>query len=314
MFDVIIIGGGPAGLTAGIYCGRFKLKTKILERQSFGGLVNLTDKIENYPGAYQTNSKELMETMVKQCKDLDTVELEDYKEIISIENDKDLFNVDIKSLMDDNQTREKCRAIIIATGSTPKRLGVVGEDDFTGKGVSYCAVCDAPFFKGKEIAVIGGGDTALEEALYLAKFASKVYVIHRRDQLRASAILGERARSLSNIEFVFDSVCEEISGAKNVEKVRVKNVKTGKEKEILCSGVFIFVGYTPNTAFLNGVVDLTKDEWITTDDNMMTSRRGVFACGDCRDKSIKQIVVACGEAAAASFHCNDYIKNLSQKI
>ena len=314
MYDVIIISGGPAGLTAGIYCGRFKLKTKILERQNFGGLINLTETIENYPGAYQVNSKELTETMLKQCRDLETVELEDYKEVISIENDKNLFSVNIKSLMDGSQTKEMSSAIIVATGSMPKKLGVIGEEEFVGRGVSYCAVCDAPFFKGKDVVVIGGGDTALEEALYLAKFASKVYVVHRRNQLRGSAILGERAKALPNVEFVFDSVCEEILGEKSVEKIRVKNVNTGKAKEIFCSGVFIFVGYTPNTIFLNGAVNLTKDGWVVTDDKMLTNKSGMFACGDCRDKSIKQIIVACGEAATASFHCYHYIQSYKKEI
>jgi thioredoxin reductase (NADPH) len=300
MYDVIIIGAGPAGLTAAIYCGRSKLRTIIIEKSQPGGQINLTDEIENFPGALKVNSKKLTETMIQQVKELKDVELEEFKDVTAVSRGRDSIEVIGQSLVDGSDFKYKCNALIIASGAYPKKLGLKGEDNFKGKGISYCAVCDAPFFKDKEVVLIGGGDTALEEAIYLTKFAKKVTVVHRRDSFRASGILQEKANNNPRIEFMLNSVGVEILGNNFVDKIRIKNVKTGKEEEIKCSGVFIFVGYSPNTNFIKGVLDLDADGYIITDEEMHTSKEGIFACGDCRKRPFKQIVTACGEGAVAA--------------
>ena len=310
MYDVIIVGAGPAGLTAAIYCGRSKLRTKIIEKSQPGGQVNLTEEIENFPGVFKANSKKLIQTMVKQVKDLSDVEIDEFKEVHSIEYKGEMIAVGGQSVADEKDFSYECKALIIASGAQPKKLGLKGEDSFIGKGVSYCAVCDAPFFKNKDIVLIGGGDAALEEALYLAKFARSIKVIHRREKLRGSGILQERIRSNPKIELVLDSVAIEILGKNFVEKVRIKSVKTIEESEIVCSGVFIFVGFSPNTQFLNGFLDLDSDKYIITNEEMTTKKKGIFACGDCRKGSFKQIVTACGEGAVVAHSVEQYLSEV----
>ena len=204
------------------------------------------------------------------------------------------------------------RAVIIASGARPKRLDISGEDKFRGKGVSYCATCDGALFKNKEVVVAGGGDTALEEAIFLTRFAKKVTVIHRRNALRGTKILQERAFSNKKIEFVWDAGISEILGDTKVSTVKVKNVKTGAEKDLSCDGVFIFVGYTPNTAFLKDLLPLDESGYIIADDDCLTSKPGIFACGDCRKKLLRQVVTACGDGATAAFACQRYMENLQQ--
>jgi len=308
MYDVIIIGAGPAGLTAAIYCGRSKLRTKLIEKFQPGGQINLTEEIENYPGAFKTSSKDLALAMVRQVKELEDVELDEFKEVTSISyKDDEIVVAGNSSGTAEKAFNYKCKALIIASGAEPKRLGLRGEDDFIGKGVSYCAVCDAPFFRDKEVVLVGGGDTALEEALYLTKFAKKVKIVHRRDALRASGILQERAKSNPKIELVLNSVGVEVLGENMVQKLRVKNVKTNQEEDIDCSGVFIFVGYSPNTQFIKDDSILDGDRYIATDEEMMTKSKGVFACGDCRKRPFKQIVTACGEGAVAAHLAEQYL-------
>jgi len=308
MYDVIIIGAGPAGLTAAIYCGRSKLRTKLIEKFQPGGQINLTEEIENYPGAFKTSSKDLALAMVRQVKELEDVELDEFKEVTSISyKDDEIVVAGNSSGTAEKAFNYKCKALIIASGAEPKRLGLRGEDDFIGKGVSYCAVCDAPFFRDKEVVLVGGGDTALEEALYLTKFAKKVKIVHRRDALRASGILQERAKSNPKIELVLNSVGVEVLGENMVQKLRVKNVKTNQEEDIDCSGVFIFVGYSPNTQFIKDDSILDGDRYIATDEVMMTKSKGVFACGDCRKRPFKQIVTACGEGAVAAHLAEQYL-------
>lgn len=313
MYDVIIIGAGPAGLTAAIYCGRSKLRTKIIERSQPGGQINLTDVIENFPGVASANSKELIDTMVKQTKDLSDVEIDDFKMVCNIKYNGDIIEVSGKSVIDENDFSHSCKALIIATGAQPRKLGLKGEDGFIGKGVSYCAVCDGPLFKDKDIVLIGGGDTALEEALYLTKFARKVQLVHRRDKLRGSGILQERIKNNPKIELVLNSVATEILGKDVVEKIRIRDVKTNKEGEINCSGVFIFVGFAANTQFVESFLDFDSKKYIITNENMATGKKGIFACGDCRKRSFRQIVTACGEGAQAAHSAEQYLTEVNKR-
>ncbi|MFH1621989.1 MAG: thioredoxin-disulfide reductase [Candidatus Omnitrophota bacterium] len=310
MYDVIIIGAGPAGLTAALYCGRSKLRTKVIERSLAGGQINLTDEIENFPGSVKINSRNLVENMLKQVKELKDVELDEYKEVVSIKYNSDFKEVNCKSLVNEEKFNYKCKALIIASGAEPKKLGLKGEEKFMGKGISYCAVCDGPLFKDKEVVLVGGGDTALEEALYLTKFVRKVKIIHRRDAFRASGLLQERAENNAKIEFILNSVGVEILGKNFVEKIRIQDVKTKEEQEIGCSGVFIFVGYSPNTQFVKEVLDLGKDSYIDTNEEMLTKKNGIFACGDCRKRPFRQIVTACGEGAVAAHLAEQYLAKL----
>lgn len=307
MYDVIIIGAGPAGLTAAIYCGRSRLRTKIIEKSQPGGQINLTEEIENFPGAFKANSKNLVKTMLKQVKELEDVQMDEFKEVKSIKHKGSTIEVAGQSAIDENSFKYECKALIIASGAQPKKLGLKGEDELRGRGVSYCAVCDAPFFKDKDVVLIGGGDTALEEALYLTKFARKVKVIHRRDALRASGILQERAKNNPKIELILNSVATEISGKDSVEKVRVRDVKTNKESDIGCRGVFIFVGFEPSTKFAEEIVGLDDEKYITANEEMATGKKGIFACGDCRKRPFRQIVTACGEGAVAAHLAEQYI-------
>lgn len=307
IYDVVIAGAGPAGLTAALYCGRSKLRTKLFDRAQPGGQVNLTEEVENYPGLYKSSARTFVDALTSQVKELPDVEIEEFKEVFSIGYEKELIKLDIMSVI--HETSQAClaRVFIIATGAQPKQLGLPGENELRGKGVSYCAVCDGAFFREKDVALIGGGDTSLKEALYLTKFARKVSVVHRRDKLRGAGILQERIANNDKIELVLDSVPLAIQGAECVEKLRIQNVKTKKESNVECSGVFIFVGYTPDTGFAEGVVELDSEKFILTDEAMKTTRKGIYACGDCRKRPFKQIVTACGEGAIAAHKAEEYI-------
>ena len=301
-YDVIIIGGGPAGLTAGIYASRARLKTLLIESFSVPCQAVTTDHIENYPGFPEgINGFELIEKFKKQAEKFGTEFI--VSEVKSIKENKLFWQIETDDIS------YSSRAVIIASGASPKKLNIPGEDKFRGKGVSYCATCDGALFKDKEVVVVGGGDTALEEALFLTKFAKKVTVMHRRDMLRGTKILQERAFANKKIEFKWDSVVSEILGASKVTGVKIKNVKTSTETDFLCDGVFIFVGYTPNTGFLKDLLPLDESGYITTDDNCLTSKPGIFACGDCRKKLLKQVITACGDGATAAFACHHYFES-----
>lgn len=300
-YDIIIIGGGPAGLTAGIYASRARMKTFLIEKLSLGGQAALTEIIENYPGFPQgIPGPELMRKMKEQAIKIGL-------EIIS----EEVIEIEVKKRVVKTKDREyKASAIIVASGTQPRKLGILGEDRLLGKGVSYCATCDGPLFKGQDIVVVGGGDSAVEEVLSLTKFAKKVTLIHRRERLRATRILQERALANEKIEFVWDSVVTEILGKEGVDGIRVKNKKTEEEKEIPCTGVFVSIGIVPATKFLRGLVDMDKEGYIPTDENMKTSVDGVYACGDCRKKLLRQIITACGEGALAAFAATKYVEEL----
>ena len=304
-YDLIIIGGGPAGLTAAIYAARSRLKAVLLEKITPGGQVLTTDWLENYPGFPEgISGADLVMKMSEQAANLGAV-------IKSAEITAVDFSATPKKIMA-GDTVYTARAVIIAAGASPNPLGVPGEDRFFGRGISTCATCDAPFYKDKVVAAVGGGDTAVQESLYLTRFASKVYLIHRRDELRATRILQERALANDKIEILWDTVVTEIGGGfTHVEKVGLKNVKTGETRDLAVDGCFIWVGIQPNADFLGQAVD--RDEWgfIITDQAMQTSVPGVFAAGDVRATPLRQVSTAVGDAATAAHAAEHYLQTLA---
>ena len=300
MYDLIIIGGGPAGLTAGIYAQRARLKTLLLEREIVGGQIAVSDVIENYPGFSSISGAELMEKFEQHAKGFGLeIKLTDVTDV----QDKGKEKI-VKTSEGDLITK----AVIVATGAKPRRLGVPGEKEFTGKGVSYCATCDGPFFKGQRVLVVGGGDTAIKEAVYLSKIASTVYLAHRRDQLRAEKIIQEKAFSTPNIKMLLSHILKEIKGKTGIEKVTLQNLKDNTVKELDIEGVFIFVGINPTTDFVD--VEKDKQGFIKTDQDMRTSVNGIFAAGDCRTTPLKQVSTAVGDGALAAYMVEKYIEEL----
>jgi len=307
IYDAIIIGGGPAGLTAGIYLSRARMKTLLIEKMSPGGQAILTEIVENYPGFPNgILGPELMQRMEEQAKRFG-LKIE-YGEAIEVGTEKE-GKGEIKIVKTEEQ-KYKTLSIILASGAEARKLDIPGEEEFRGKGVSYCGTCDAPFFKDQKIVVVGGGDTAIEEALYLSKFAQEITVIHRRDRLRATQILQERIFPNKKINFSWNSIPLKILGNYKVEGILIKDVKTSEEKEIPCQGVFIFVGNLPNTKFLRDVIKLDDRGYIITDDNMTSTQEGIYACGDVRKKLLRQVITACGEGATAAFAAQKYIEEL----
>jgi len=305
IYDTIIIGGGPAGLTAGIYLSRARMNTLLLEKMSPGGQAILTEIIENYPGFPNgISGPELMQNMEKQAVGFG-LQIK-YGEVIEVKNDE---KSKIKIVKTEDQ-EYRTLSIIIASGAEARKLNIPGEEKFTGRGVSYCGTCDAPFFKDKKIVLVGGGDTAIEEALYLSKFAREITVIHRRDRLRATKILQERIFSNQVINFSWNSIPLRIEGTNKVEGIFLKDTKTKQGKEIICDGVFIFVGYLPKTNFLKNIIQLDDKGYIHTDDSMMSSVEGIYACGDVRSKILRQVITACGEGATAAFAAQRYVEDL----
>jgi len=303
IYDLIILGAGPAGLTAAIYALRYGLKTIVLERASVGGQIIISEKIENYPGFSSVSPQELVGKMQKQAENLGMrVEYEEVEKL-ELKNEK-------KIVYTSPDKQYKSLALIIATGGEEKKLGVKGEEELIGRGVSYCATCDAPFFRDKEVIAVGGGNTAIEESLYLTKFARKVYLIHRREMLRAEEILQQRVEKNSKIQLILKTVIQEIYGNSKVEGVKLKNLSSNELMNLSCSGVFVFIGLQPNTKFLQNLVELNEQGFIKTNKNLETNIKGVFACGDVRENLLKQVIVACGEAAQAAFVAKEYINKL----
>ena len=299
MYDVIILGGGPAGLSASIYAKRFGLSTLLIEKVGIGGQASLTDLIENYPGFPEgISGAELVNKMEEQAKKFGVEFLID--EVLDIN-----FEDEIKKV-NTNTANFESKGVIIATGANPKKLDVPGEKEFTGKGVSYCAVCDAFFYKNKDVLVVGGGDSAISEALYLTTFANNVYVVHRRDKLRAAYYLQDRALKNQKIKFILNSVLKEIKGDRRVNKVSIQNIKEDKLYELDVSGVFIYVGLIPNSELFKNKLEFDENGFIITDDDMRTNKKFVYAAGDVRKKSLRQIVTACADGAiAANTFCID---------
>jgi thioredoxin reductase (NADPH) len=304
IYDVVIIGGGPAGLTAGIYAKRAMLDAVLFEKMGVGGQIIITDLVENFPGFQEISGAELAAKFEQHARKFG-LETKSMVEVTGIEDrGKTKF---VKTSDGDFETK----TVIITTGTTPKKLGAKGELELTGRGVSYCATCDGFFFRDKTVVVVGGGDSAITEAIYLTKMAKKVIVVHRRETLRAEKINQEHAFANPKISFVWDSVVEEVAGKQVVEKVMVRNVKTNVVSEMKTDGVFIYVGLIPNTGF----ADVKKDErgFIITDDCRETSVKGIFAAGDCRVTPLRQIATAVGDGAIAAVSAERFIEGLSKK-
>jgi len=299
MYDVIIVGGGPAGFTAAIYTARAKLKTLIIERAYFGGQMAITDKMENYPGFDAVSGMELADKMYRQATKFGAeVEM---TEVVELELDGD-----VKKVMTREKTFET-KTVILAMGASPKKLGLPNEEKLTGAGISYCATCDGAFFRDKDVAVVGGGDTAAEDALYLSRFCRKVYLIHRRDELRATKILADLVINTPKITPVWNSVVEEIIGDSSLEAVKIRNNKTDEVSRLDINGLFIAIGYIPNNELVKGKIELNEWGYIKTDDKMRTNIPGVFAAGDVREKNLRQVVTAASDGAAAAHSAEQYL-------
>lgn len=306
--DVIIIGGGPAGLTAGLYTARSGLKTLLLEKVAPGGQAAVAWTIENYPGFPEgIGGPELMERFKKQVEKYGLEIKSGEVAKINVPSEDELSKGEPEKVIKTEKEEYKTIALIVATGTRPRKLEVPGEERLIGRGVSYCATCDGPLFKNQKVVVVGGGDTAVKEALFLSKFAEKTTLIHRRGQLRAGKIIEEQALSHPQLEFLLNSVVTEILGETEVQGVRVRNLGTGEDLTLETKGVFVHIGTLPNTGFLKGVVEMDKKGFIITDENMETSVKGIYACGDVRKKLLRQVVTACGEGATAGFAAGQYV-------
>jgi len=302
IYDVIIIGAGPAGLTAAIYSARANLKTLMVERGVPGGQMVNTEEIENYPGISNILGPDLSTRMFEHAKKFGAQYVYgDTKEI--------RVDGDYKLVVTSKQTY-KTKTVIIATGTEHKKLGVPGEKEFSGRGVSYCAVCDGAFFKERELVVVGGGDSAVEEGLYLTRFASKVTVIHRRDQFKAQPILQERLFANPKVEVIWNHTVEEISGDIKTENLLLKDVTTGQTSDFKADGVFIYVGMFPLTSAFKSLPILNEEGFILTNEKLETSIPGVFAAGDCRDKMLRQVVTATADGSIAAQSAQHYIENM----
>ncbi len=299
MYDTIIIGAGPAGLCAGIYATRGGLKTAVVECKSVGGQAQTAADIQNYPGIPSTSGFDLCYAMMNQCEQFGAEFIFDEISSLSLEGK-------VKTLALSSGQTLKTKTVIIASGASSRKLGISNEDNFIGKGISYCATCDGAFFKGKTVAVIGGGNTAAEDALYLEKLAKKVYLVHRRNALRADKILCDRLEK-SSVEIVWDSVVDSLHGNDKITEMTLKNVKTDTLTSFSVDGVFVAIGQTPNSQLFESVKK-TESGYIQTDELMRTNIEGVYAVGDVRDKSLRQVVTACSDGAIAA---DDAIKFLA---
>jgi len=301
IFDTIIIGGGPAGLSAGLYAARSRMKTLLIERAKYGGQATTTDELENYPGSIEDcTGTSLSQRMRKQAEEFGTEFVKD--EVVDVQLEGDVKIIKCR------KGEYQAKTIIIATGATPRLGGFKNEIELRGKGVSYCATCDADFFTDLDIAVIGGGDSAITEAIYLAKFGETVTVIHRRDSLRAAKSLQEKAFNNPKIKFIWDSVPLEAKGEEILESLVIKNVKTEEVTELPVNGCFVFVGYLPISELFRGKITMTERGDIITDEEMRTNIPGVFAAGDVREKSLRQVITAAADGAIAATNAEHFIE------
>ncbi len=301
-FDCVVIGGGPGGITSAIYAQRAGLKTVILEKLGIGGQIALSDIIENYPGFPSLSGGELMEHFEKHAKNVEC-EIR-YAQVNKIEQDGKLLVLDLAGT-----DSIVAKSVIIATGASPKKLGFEGEDEFTGRGISTCGTCDGPFYRNKDIAIIGGGDTAVKESIFLSRIAKKVYHVHRRNRFRAEKVLQDRISARDNIDFLWNhSVLAALGDNSGVTGIRVQENETGEIKEISLDGIFVFVGILPNTGF----IDCEKDDqgFIITSAEMRTSVPGLFAVGDCRVTPLRQVATAVGDGAIAAVMAGEHVAEL----
>ncbi|SFC28323.1 thioredoxin reductase (NADPH) [Alkalibacterium subtropicum] len=306
VYDVIVIGAGPGGLTAALYASRSNLKTLMLEKGIPGGQMNNTAEIENYSGFKSIMGPDLSMKMLEGATQFGAEHVYgDVREIVDKETVKEVVTSDKTYL---------AKAVIIATGAEHKKLGVKGEAELNGRGVSYCAVCDGAFFRNKHVVVVGGGDSAVEEGAYLTQFAEKVTIIHRRDALRAQKILQDRAFKNEKIDFIWDTVVEEIVGDQSMTGVEVKNVKNGETSFIEADGAFIYIGLLPNSEAFRSLPITDEEGWIETDANMMTQVPGVFAIGDVRDTVLRQVATAVGDGSVAGNAAYQYVEELKEKM
>ena len=301
MYDIIIIGSGPAGLTAAIYASRAKFETLVVAGLTHGGQLMLTGEVENFPGFPEAIlGPELMDKMRKQAERFGAKFL--FQDASAVDFSSKPFKVKVGSQV------FEAKSVIIATGASPRWLGLESEARLRGRGVSSCAICDAPFFKDKKAVVVGGGDTAVDEALTLTDFAKEVMLIHRRNELRATKFLQDKAFSNKKMSFVWDSIVEEILGEKKVEGIRIKNVKTGEESEIATDAVFVAIGHKPNTDVFRGQIELDDNGYIVAKDETKTSVEGVFVAGDVRDARYRQAITAAGSGCKAALDAKKYLE------
>lgn len=300
MYDVLIIGGGPAGLAAAIYAARARLDTVIVERGIPGGQIALTSVVENYPGFESISGYGLAEAMHKHAE-------KSGAKVEYFTVDKVDFSGPVKRVINDSNTEITARAVILATGADHSKLHVPGEEELAGRGVSYCAVCDGSFYRDKHVAVIGGGDSAVDEGLYLTRTCSKVTIVHRRDTLRAERILQERAFANPKMEFVWDSVVERFNGADELTSLTLRNLKTNRKRDFPVQGAFIYVGLKPNTGFLKDAVHTDEGGYIPTNEKMQTNVPGVYAVGDVRPGALRQVVTAAADGAIAAIQVEHYL-------
>ena len=298
--NLVIIGSGPGGLTAGIYAGRAQLSPLLITGSALGGQMAFTNEIENYPGFPEAVAgQELTQLMQKQAERFGTKVMMD--EVTGVDFSMHPFKVKTYA------QEYEAQAVIIATGALPRKLGVPGEKEFTGRGVSYCATCDGFFYQNRTVLVVGGGDSAVEEAMFLTKYVSKVYVVHRRNRLRAEKVTQERAFRNEKVEWVWNSVVAEIVGEQGVAQARIRNIKTGEESFLKADGIFIYIGNVPNTQFLGGQVELNERGYIVTDRKCHTSVPGVFAAGDVQEWVLQQIATSVGSGAMAAMEADKFI-------
>lgn len=305
-FDVIIIGAGPAGYTAAIYTSRAKRETLIISGVLPGGQLMLTTEVENYPGFSEgIMGPELMNTMRKQTERMGTMIIDD--EVVNVDFRRKPFKILT------NSEEYEADAVIIATGASPRKLGVKGEQEFSAKGVSYCATCDGPFFRNQEIVVAGGGDSAMEEAIFLTKFAKNVHVVHRKDKLRASKIMQDRAFENNKIKFHWNSVIDEIKGGGKVNQIMIRNTSTNQKETMDVGGLFVAIGHEPNTKLFKGQIELDEQGYIVLKNHTNTNIEGVFAAGDVHDHRYRQAVTAAGFGCMAAIDVDRYLSEKNRK-
>jgi thioredoxin reductase (NADPH) len=299
---VIVIGSGPAGFTAALYAARAALEPLVISGSQLGGQISITNEVENYPGFPEgTTGPELVDLMQRQAERFGA------RLLIDEVTEVDFTNGSPFTVKTHGETFEADSAIV-CVGASPRRLGVPGEEDLIGRGVSFCATCDGFFFREKDVAVVGGGDSAMEEALFLTRFVNKIKVIHRRDELRAGEALKTRAHANDKVSFMWDTVVDEIVGNGKVESIKLKNVKSGDQSELDVDGVFIFIGHYPNSGLFKGQLEMDEREYLITDEKMMTSVPGVFAAGEIQDPVFRQIATSVGQGSAAAMMCERWLE------